>query len=471
MSTRSRRVCATQLLLLLRHVLLVAAGCGAPSSGDAGLAKDAARDVRSAGHDGPSGGPSDATLAVDGRASPDATSPAVDAWVKGVRSYPTVPDTEGLTMKDPRVVTVVASNDVFAAPPAPLASFTRALAKSELWRAVSAEYDLGSLSPAAFLTGPAMPAEAYSTGELLDYVAALLATDAGAAYSPDGRTIYLLYLPDGASLLDFPTGACGGFHVAFPLVSTSTGDQLAAVERCPPDPYDSQLGELTNTATHEVVESATDPLGQGYNLGPAPATPWSASVWQSSSSSGGAELADLCEGTRTYEATDGGPDGGWEYQRIWSNRSASAPDGGDPCIPPSGAPYYSVEVPQGWYALPADGGVVTIPLTAWSTAPTSDWLISVHLLDSDPNGVLGAAVSAEEVGIASPLGVGNPGCLALRQALNDGENAVLEVRAPPGTPSGDFAVIGLHSFREDSACLEPLAGDYFHFIPVGVYVP
>ena len=81
-------------------------------------------------------------------------------------------------------------------------------------------------------------------------------------------------------------------------------------------------------------------------------------------------------------------------------------------------------------------------------------------------------VAAGGVTVTSALGVGNPECAGgLRQAVNECEGATLYVSAPPGASSGDFALISLHSIREDNTRNQPLHEDFYHFIPVGIYVP
>jgi hypothetical protein len=447
----------------------VAQGCGSGSPAGStasdsgpGSAVDGTTDQSSPQESGPAEtGPADSGIAD--AATADAFVPAAH------RAFPQVPNTAHKTMSAPTLVTIVASND---APTdgtdtaASLQAFSDVMPDSPVWTTVSGEYQLGALSAVAHLTGPPIVAGSYTTDQLRTYVTGVIAADAGPA--PNGNTIYLLYMPNGAGFAG--TTDCG-YHAAYPSLATSSGDQIAVAGRCIPyADQETQLGQLTRLATHEIFESATDPLDQGYNLGEATATPWDASVWQGwVADKGHVELGDLCEGTRTFEPLDGGPNGGWEFQRIWSNMAAAA--GGDPCVPPYGEPYYSLSAPQDWYGVQA-GGTVTIPLVGWSAEATPEWLLhptlTVTATTSSFGGVLDGGVA-----ITSEAGVGTVGNCFVRYALNNGTGASIQVTAPASAQSGDYVVLSIHSFREKPppSCYPPVSEDEYHFWPVGIYVP
>ncbi|HEX8791508.1 MAG TPA: hypothetical protein VF765_11205 [Polyangiaceae bacterium] len=400
----------------------------------------------------------------------DAATPDAPFVPAAHPAWPQVPNTQGRTLTAPALVTVTASNDVptdGTDTVASLDAFSDAVPGSAMWAAVSAEYQLGALTSAIHLTGPAMAAGTYTTAQLQAYVSGVLAVDGGSIAPPNGNTIYLLFLPAGATL----SGRTDcGYHTAFPSSTTSTGDQLANVIRCPPvRDQETELGQLTRVASHEIVESATDPLGRGYHLPSVTTEPYDASIWNAwDPGSKSIELGDLCEGTRTFEAFDGGPDGGWEYQRMWSN--AAAAKGGDPCVPPASVPYESVSAPQGWYAVPA-GGSVDIPLTGWSAEITTTWLVHTGLSATKDGGAFGGILDAG-VTLVTEAGVGTTSPCYVREAMNNGVGGVLHVTAPAGATSGDFAIFSVTSFREKPppSCYPPITEDNVHFWPVGVYV-
>jgi hypothetical protein len=396
--------------------------------------------------------------------------PSVDGFAAAAHpAFPRVPNTSGRTMMDSRLVTILASNDVptdGTDTQASLEAFSHVLPGSAVWDAASSEYHLGSLSVTTHVNGPAIDAGSYTLADLESYVAGGIG--AGAVPSPDGNTIYLVYLPAGAEFSGTYANDCA-YHQPYP-VTASAGDALAVVRRCKPYPdQETQLGELTRSASHEIVEAASDPLGKGYNLGTSTAQPWDASAWQGRVSVGLVELGDMCQGTRTFEPKDGGPPGGWEFQRVWSNAAAAA--GGDPCVPSLGEPYYSVSAPQGWYRVQA-GGHVDIPLTGWSPEATSDWLLNPNVAVSRSSEALADGGTGFAVVLTTEAGVGTvPPCYA-RYAMNNAVGAVARVTASASAQSGDFVVLQIDSFREKPApsCDPPISEDQYHFWPVGVYV-
>jgi hypothetical protein len=426
--------------VLTLAALLPAAGC---SSGDQGSADATA----------------DAQDTQDG-----ASDAATDAFTFDRQPFPQVPNVGNRTLVSPRLVTIVASNDDMSAE---LQAFSAIVPQSSFWTAVSAEYALGTIAPVASLVGPAINAGQYSSAELSTYIQNVIAdSDAGTSLAPNGNTIYLVYMPDDALYSGTFSQDCG-YHTSFPY-QASSGDQLATVSRCTPVPdQETPLGQLTRVATHEIAESATDPLGKGYNLGETSATPWTSSVWQGWVGAGLIELGDLCEGTRIFQTFDGGPDGGWEYQRIWSN--ANAGNGGDPCIPPQVSPYESVSAPQGWYTVTA-GSVVTIPLEGWSVAATSNWLLHASF-------VYGTeafdTIPAADIGLTSSLGIGTSGTCYTRYAMNAGQTATVSLTVPSSAASGDYGVLSIESFREkpSPSCYPPITEDDHHFWLVGLHVP
>ena len=397
--------------------------------------------------------PSDAFSPVDGN---------IDAFV-GRPALPIVPS-GGTVITSPTLVTILASNDAFLAT---LPSFSDAIPSSQLWAQVSAEYGLGAIHSTTHLVGPSIAGTLTAT-QLSAYVSAVIAADAGPA--PDGHTIYLVYLPDGALFASPLDGDCG-YHESYPSLATSLGDEFAVVRRCAPYAgTETQLGALTRAATHEIIEAATDPLGRGYTLGETPTTsPWTASIWQSYASSGHVELADLCEGSRMFEADDGGPEGGWEYERIWSNAAVLDGSAG-PCIPAPSAPYFSTAVANDWYAA-VPGTTLSIPVGGWATGVTNDWLVKLQVVYAHGTGALGGVADGGGdivTGVVTPQ---PQGCTP-RAGMSDGAQGTIEIPIPSGVPSGDYAVVKMINFHEGATgCYSPLLEDDYDFSIFGVYVP
>jgi hypothetical protein len=431
--------------------LLLVGACGSsrgPASGSPG--SDASTDA-GAPPDAPADSPTIDAPAADG-ASSDA--PADAAFQPAAhRSFPALAKNTGRVLQPLKLVTIVASNDSLAAP---LFAFSDALAASAWLPAVGTAYGV-TAATSVHATGPAITTSP-TQAEMIAYIEALVT--AGTAPAPDGTTCYLLYLPDGVSVATGgSTPPFSAYHAPYPAQGQGLGDGWAVVSRT--KPYgggETQLGELTRVASHEVLEAATDPGWDSWSL-TAPATPvWQGSVWSVFQVPGPIESGDLCEGTRWFE-----PDGGSEYQRILA---PSPPHDGDPCVPAPAGAYFDVSTPADWYALGADGGMTSIPVTGWSSAPASDWLViaSVGQATAGFSSLAGSlvAVDSPKAGASPCLGAG----------MNDGVTATLSIAAPQGARSGDWAVVVVESFRDDpSTCYPYPTGDQFHMWLTGVYVP
>jgi hypothetical protein len=343
-----------------------------------------------------------------------------------------------------RLVTIVAANDPLRDS---LFAFTRALPSSQWWKQVAAPYGISTTATAVTVTGPAIASGTnFAFNELTTYVQRA-AIDSG-GYRPDGHTLYLIYLPPGVVCT---TGSsCSiypAFHVAF-----GSSDALAVVTR-------SQSGfvptmELTTvTASHEIIEAATDPLLNAWRLVGASLLPWNASPWALDDGGNFEENGDMCQGTRYLE-------GGFYYQRIFSNQAAVI--GGDPCVPFIATPYYNVAPDKSWYATTT--GEVTVPLTGWSVGAVPDWVIGVGA------GPHSASAAAPSLSLSCPNTMKINGTLFC--ALNNGRTAMLHVTLPPGSLSKTYFTVQVASLRFGANGERLVAGeDYSHRWIFGVYVP
>jgi hypothetical protein len=269
--------------------------------------------------------------------------------------------------------------------------------------------------------------------QMVSYVGAAVAAH-GSDAAPDGATVFVLYLSPGTEVVDSENRLnCGcselsGVHFAY----GTGGDEIAIVQRC----STSDVDALTTTASHEILESVTNPTNNTGFVEPRPFPPWSGSAWA------GNELADICVLTRIHE-------GEWEYQRSFSNAAALL--GGDPCVPALTEPYYNVTAPEDWYAVPV-GGTVTVPLTGWSTAPRDDWF--VYLPPTFETRFLSSIESGES---ASDEGYTFFG-------INNGKAASLTVTATTAG-SGESTIVQVFSRPSSSG------SDVLHIWRVGFYVP
>ena len=342
------------------------------------------------------------------------------------RPFPEIPANGHEVLSPMKLVSIVSAGDTLADD---LLDFGDALVASNWWKAVGADYGLTTSTHVRIHSSEAITSNPTQSG-MDAYIGRAISGHPEAA--DNGHAMYMLYLPDG--IVDSGNANCashGGYHtigqsgrvwgVAMRCATTGTGL--------------SRLELLTVFASHEIIEAATDPNpGNGFTLGPIQTT--QSSPWSSTQG----EVGDMCVQTTVGE-------GSWTYQRSWSNAAAAA--GGDPCVPPVKTPYFSVSVPQDWYAIP-HGGSIDIPVTGWSKARVGDWVLETQQY---------AGSGTFTPALTSPTSMTAQGTTL--PTINNGRQATLKVRAP--AQSGAYAVIWILS-------IPPFASqDPYHFWPVGVY--
>jgi hypothetical protein len=347
-----------------------------------------------------------------------------------------------------RLVVVVAANDSLRDS---LFAFAKALPTSQWWPQVATPFGVSPTATAFTVTGPPIAAGTQMTvADVTAYVQAAAVDSAG--YAADGRTTFLIFLPTGVSCID---GAClifSAFHRPFGTAARGQFDALAVVARNQSG-FRTMMEAMTLNASHEIIESATDPEVTAWKL-ESPLHPWTGSPWGLDDGGNFEENADMCEGTRIL-------DGGFYYQRIFSNQAAAL--GGDPCVPAIPTPYFNVTT-NGWY--PTTTGEVSIPITGWSVGTVADWVINVVSGPKTPS------LPLPTLSLSCPdtvlLTNGGRYC-----GINNGKTATLHVVLPPGSVSQSFFSYHLFSFRI-GANGQNLAGpgdDYSHRWIFGVYVP
>ncbi|HEY2364723.1 MAG TPA: hypothetical protein VGH87_00010, partial [Polyangiaceae bacterium] len=326
--------------------------------------------------------------------------------------FPQIPARGHVVLAHPRLVTIVAPNDPNAAG---LYAYADALASSAWWKTVGGEYGVRAITASLHVAG----VQPITSDVSLDDVAAYITqstVDQSPSATPDGRTIYLVYLPPGVNA----GSSCGvgGSHHVF----GSLGDVFAVVHRCKSAP--------PIIASHEVIEAATDPTNDGYKIAAAKPDPWNGSVWAMTDG----EVGDLCEGEPTAS------ENGFSFDRSWSNQAATA--GHDPCVPAQVGPLFYAYAKHDWYAVSAGASVgVTIHGTSSSEAP---WAINATIVSR--HGLSTGAGFVAQLDDAT---------------IDAGGTTTLRVEAPSDAPSGTWALVHVTS----------QSGAVKRFWPVGFYVP
>jgi hypothetical protein len=200
---------------------------------------------------------------------------------------------------------------------------------------------------------------------------------------PVSNTIYVLYFPSTTTITFDGLTSCAatgfaGYHNHL-VISGQTVTYSVVVE-CPPiqPPSSTSVTPLTEletttvTASHEVIETASDPDGKtGFGIRTDDVNNW---AWLDIV--GGDEVADLCvdpfgiNQDVTRSMVNGET---FAMQRIWSNTSAAA--GHDPCAPaPAGQVYFNVAPRKGFFVVDV-GQSVTFEADAFADGAIPDWTL------------------------------------------------------------------------------------------------
>jgi hypothetical protein len=259
----------------------------------------------------------------------------------------------GPIISSPRVVTITygADGDPAADPEREfLETFDDVITTTPWWDAVRAGYCDGSTPPKCVGPGssgghvhltdaPAASYEDAPTGGSLRTLMQGYITS-GVLPPPDPDVIYVLFLPATTTVtVDGSFISCkrfGAYHASFDVTLPEGGTATVpyvVVARCSP-----MEAALTSSVSHELIETAVDPVDPDPALGGNAYSLTSDTVWPAIFS--GSEVADLCGWTDWPVTTN---EGSYVVVRSWSNLAAAA--GHDPCVPapdPTMAPYFNV---------------------------------------------------------------------------------------------------------------------------------
>jgi hypothetical protein len=303
---------------------------------------------------------------------------------------PQLVDQGGPVLTAPQIVTITFPGDPQAAI---LQPFGETLTQSSWWDAVRAGFCETGSTTSCVGDGPAgtsvvlttAPALSYTDSSLggastlQTYITSLLAS--GAVPPPTDQSILVFYFPSTTSIAFGGDSSCvdfGGYHNSMtyqgttftyaivPECTAQTGRNLTTVQ------------SITFSASHEVLEAATDPIVTGatagfyLNFSDPTILPWNNFL--------GGEAGDLCVDD-VLLSQDETTEGGYTVQRIWSNAQAAA--GHDPCIPnPGTIPYFNVAPEYDAQIVEMNvGETTTIVADAFSDGAISDWYLDALDLD------------------------------------------------------------------------------------------
>jgi hypothetical protein len=337
------------------------------------------------------------------------SAPAVDSAVGYPAPHPDlpqIPDHGGAVLTAPKIVTVTFDGDSLRPT---FESFGDTIGTTPWWDAVRAGYCTGSSCvgqtvstpnphvhlatvPTGTGSGGALTDSQQGTSDIQSWLVQMFTSgnpDGGtgpAFKDADEQTLYLVYFPSGVNVSLDGTQSCvpggfGGYHqsvkVTPPGSSTAINIPYAIIPRCPSESGEPIDQTATLTASHELIEAATDPYPNAslaYALESGPNILWTIL--------GGGETGDMCvtdigflaygiTTTPNYWTTESG----FLVQRTWSNASAKASH--DPCVPiPQGEVYFNTAIPTASVQTQlAVGSSTTIDVQGFSDAPTGDWTL------------------------------------------------------------------------------------------------
>jgi hypothetical protein len=344
------------------------------------------------------------------------------------RRLPRIEYRGGPFLRHLRIVTVTFAADD-AAVVKRLEQFGNTITRTSWWRAVTEGYCakegdcIGEGRPGRSVRLPeTLPSHVHAVE-----ISALLRTEAraGRLGALDADTALLVYLPKGVSLKDaFVSSYCGdgplAYHKALRFDDTSVGH--AVMPRC------SDEAALTGSASHELLEMATNPdtAKRGF------------SFVQSSTNLGftaaGIEAMDPCGFlTRQKEVIESG----FVVRRAWSNRAAA--QGRNPCVPGSADRPYLALVPRlPTVRLAKEGDRVRIDMDAAASQPVGEWAVSAFDLT-------GAQEREQYVDVALD-----------KSTVTAGQTATLTITLRKQHPR-QLSVVGIVSTRGDDSYIWPVA--------------
>jgi hypothetical protein len=333
----------------------------------------------------------------------------------------------GPFLRHVRIVTITFSADD-AALVTRLEQFGNTITRTSWWRAVTEGYCakeddcIGEGRPGLSVRlAETLPSQVHAVD-----LSALLRNEAraGRLGAFDADTVLLVYLPKGVSLKDaFVPSYCGdgprAYHKALRFDGKSVA--YAVMPRC------SDEAALTGSASHELLEMATNPdtAKRGF------------SFVQSSSNFGftasGIEAMDPCG----FLAPEDVVESGFVVRRAWSNRAAA--QGHDPCVPSAADRPYLALVPRVATARVTKlGDSVTISLDAAASQPVTEWAVSAFDLT-------GAQEREQYVAVALD-----------KTTVTAGQTATLTITLRKQPPRG-VSVVAIVSTMGDVSYMWPVA--------------
>jgi hypothetical protein len=299
----------------------------------------------------------DASTAADGSVSDVSDLDAATVVAVTPAFTPEVPrivNDGGAILSKPQLVTVTWTTDPNEKA---LEDFGDAIGTSSYWKLVG-EYGVGEATSAHVEVSDA-PASTMTEDELASFVADHVAAAPANGWPVNTeQTAYVIYTPPSMQITSNGSDDCDstdGYHDETSTSSIAHIVYAVVMEAC----HDSQdvVSFSTETASHEMIESATDPHWESdlaWSGFDSDHLAWD--VWQEQQD----EIADACEYNTDADYEEVAPFA-YGVQRFWSNASAAA--GHNPCVRAPTLPYFNT--------TPLDTEAINVTVSSEKTASST----------------------------------------------------------------------------------------------------
>jgi hypothetical protein len=327
--------------------------------------------------------------------------PAPVAFPAPHPAMPQVTSSGGPVLANPKVVPIFFPGFEFEMP---VVDFAGKIGKSAYWKAIAAEYGVGTLTTATAIDIADPPDATITDAQIQEWLRARFdGTHPEFGSTPEKDAIYTLFFPPtttiylGAAPVTNDGGveagtdgghpsrgqsSCrsfGGYHSDTKINGVSVS--YAVIPQCSSFGPLKGVDVVTSTPSHEWIEAATDPFpmsNAAYATVDDDHLTWNAL--------GAGEVGDMCAqyDSSFYKDTEIG----YTVQRSWSNAAAAA--GKEPCVPalPNEPPYFNAAPRMKDDVMVSAGSTkgVTVPIgksktievDLFSSAPTSGpWTVGV----------------------------------------------------------------------------------------------
>jgi hypothetical protein len=319
----------------------------------------------------------------------------------------------GPIIRSPTVITITFADFPFRAE---VESFGTYLVTSPWLAQVGQEYHIGfgsNINIELETSAPSQLTDSQLQQMLIEWintntVPSQQAKDASAAPS----FIYMVYLPHETAVTLNGETLCPSSEGYHGFLSQGIAAVYSVILLCRSQGATEELSSIESAASHEFIESATDPFFDAFS------SPSRIAGYVPPIGPGAAEVADLCSGMPIVQYDS------YTMVPIWSDWAAlhAMP----PCQPSASETFFSVSSePCPQYLSPGESHIFTI--TGWSTAATSAWEVTTRPLDVTPYPSFTPALDWNNV------------------ALNNGQSATMTITVPEGTASGSATSFRIYS--------------------------